>query len=94
MLLVYHYTAALVVEDGRLQLQVLPSDDGVGEAELQEEGLEDDQLFGRGQAKTLLWQAEGLSLPGGDGVRDGDGHLLHTWLSAEREKEREHSLPA
>ena len=54
MLLLYHYTAALVVEDGRLQLQVLPSDDGVGEAEIQEEGLEDDQLFGRGQAKTLL----------------------------------------
>lgn len=43
----YHDAAGQVVEDGCLQLKVLPPDDGVGHGELQEEGLEDCDLLAR-----------------------------------------------
>ena len=57
---------------------MLPPDDGVGQAELQEEGLEDREVFTRRQAETLRGQTERLRLPGGDGVRDSEGHILRS----------------
>lgn len=62
-------------EDSRLQNKLLPSDDGVRQTELKEEGLEDGELFTRSQAKTLRGQTESLGLPGRDGVRDGQGQI-------------------
>lgn len=55
---------------------MLPPNDGVGQAEFKEEGLEDGDLLARSQAKTFRGQTEGLRLPGGDGVWDGELHLL------------------
>lgn len=77
----YHDAAGQVVEDGRLQFKVFPPDDGVGQTELQEEGLEDGDLFTGGQAESLRGQTEGLRLPGGDGVWDGEGHILRSRVS-------------
>lgn len=57
---------------------MLPSDDGVRQAELEEERLEDSEVFTRSQAKTLRGQTERLRLPGGDGVGDGEGHILRS----------------
>jgi len=68
---------------------VLPSDDGVGQAELEEEGLEDRDLFTRSQAKTLRGQTERLRLPGGDGVWDCDGHILRSRLSGSAEAHKQ-----
>ena len=67
---------------------MLPSDDGVGQAELKEEGLEDGELFTRSQAKTLRGQTESLRLPGGDGVWDSEGHIFHSRLSGSRHTHR------
>lgn len=66
----YHDAAGEVVEDGCLQVKVLPPDDGVGQGQLQEERLEDCDLLTGCQTETLVWEAESLCLPGGDGVRD------------------------
>lgn len=40
----YHHASGLVVEDGCLQFKLLAADDGVRQAELQEEGLEHGDL--------------------------------------------------
>lgn len=50
----YHDAAGQVVEDGRLQLKLLPPDDGVGQGELQEEGLKNLDFLAGGQTKTLV----------------------------------------
>lgn len=65
-----HDAAGQVVEDGRFQLKVLPSDDGVRHGELKEERLEDGERFTGSQAKSLRRYAESLRLPGGNGVWD------------------------
>lgn len=67
---------------------MLPSDDGVGQGELEEEGLEDGDLFTRSQAKTLRGQTESLRLPGGDGVRDSEGHVRLSRLSGSTDTHR------
>lgn len=77
----YHDAFGQVVEDGCFKFKVLPSDDGVGQRELEEEGLEDSELFTRSQAETLRRQTEGLRLPSGDGVWDSEGHILRSGLS-------------
>ncbi len=79
--ILYHDAAGQIVEDGGLQFKVLPPDDGVRQAELEEEGLEDVDLLTRSQAKTLRGQTESLRLPGGDGVWDSEGHILPSRLS-------------
>lgn len=78
----YHDTTGQVVEDGCLQFKVLPTDDGVGQGELQEEWLEDLDFFTRSQTKTLRGQTESLCLPGSDGVWDSERHVLFSRLSA------------
>lgn len=77
----YHDAAGQVVEGGCLQMKVLPPDDGVRHAELEEEGLEDGDLFTWSQAKTVRGQTESLRLPGGDGVWDCVFHILSSRLS-------------
>ena len=77
----YHDAARQVVEGGCLQFKVLPPDDGIGQTELEEEGLEDLELFTRSQAKTMRGKTESLRLPGGDGVWDSDGNILRSRLS-------------
>lgn len=57
---------------------MLPTDDGVGKAELKEERLEDVDLFARSQAKTQRGQTESLCLPCGNGVWDSEGHILRS----------------
>ena len=84
----YHDAAGQVVEDGCLQFKVLPPDDGVGQAELEEEGLEDGELFTRSQTKTLRGQTESLRLPGGDGVWDSEGNILCSRLSGSSDTQR------
>ena len=84
----YHDAAGQVVEGGCLQFKVLPPDDGVGQAELEEEGLEDGELFTRSQAKTLRGQTESLRLPGCDGVRDSEGHILCSRFSGSTDTHR------
>lgn len=71
----YHDAAAEVVEDRGLELEVLSSDDGVGQGQLQEERLKHGELFPRSQTETLRRQTEGLGLPGRDGVGDGQRHV-------------------
>jgi len=88
----YHDAAAQVVEDGRLQFEVLPPDDGVGQGELQEEGLEDGDLLTGGQAETMGGQTESLRLPGGDGVWDGEGHVLHSGVSETTDRRSRHDV--
>lgn len=66
----YHDAVGQVVEDCCLQFKVFPPDDGVGQAEFKEEGLEDLDFITRSQAKTRRGQTESLRLPGGDGVWD------------------------
>ena len=74
----YHDALWQVVKNRCFELKGLSTDDGVWQGELQEEGLENCELNWWGQTKALGGQAESLSLPGGDGVRDSDGEL---WLS-------------
>ena len=64
---------------------MLPADDGVWQAELEEEGLEDGDLFMRSQAETLRGQTEGLRLPSGDGVWGSEGHICCSRLSESAE---------
>lgn len=77
----YHHATGLVVEDGCLQFKLLAADNGVRQAELQEEGLEHSDLLPGSQAKTLRGHTESLCLPSGDGVRDGEGHIRLSGLS-------------
>ncbi len=58
-----------------LQLKDLPTDNGVRQRELQEEGLENCQLSRRSQTQTFGGQTEGLRLPRGDGVRNSDRNM-------------------
>lgn len=71
----YHDALGQVVEHGGLQLKVLAPDNGVGQGELQEEGLEHVELHARSQTKAIRGQAESLRLPGGDGVWDSEGDV-------------------
>ena len=48
----YHDAAGQIVEDGSLQNKSLSPDDGVRQAELQEEGLEDFELLGRSKTEA------------------------------------------
>ena len=70
-----HDTLGQIAEDSGLQIKRLPTDDGVWQGELQEEGLEDRQQSRRSQTETFGGQAECLSLPCGDGVRNSEGNL-------------------
>ncbi len=71
----YHDALGQIVEDSGLQLKDLPTDDGVRQRELQEEGLENCELSRRSQTQTFGGQTEGLRLPRGDGVRNRDRNL-------------------
>lgn len=71
----YHDALGQVVKHSGLQLKVLSTDDGVGQGEFQEEGLEDSELHWRSQAEAARSQAECLCLPGGDGVWNCEGHI-------------------
>lgn len=84
----YHDTTGQVVEGGRFQFKVLPPDDGVGQSELKEEGLEDPDFFTWCQTKSLLGQTESLRLPGGDGVWYSEGHVLCSSLSGSTDTQR------
>ncbi len=82
-----HDALGQIVEDGGLQLKRLPTDDGVRQGELQEEGLEDCQLNRRSQTETFGGQAERLRFPCGDGVRNLEGNSCGSSVAEERTKE-------
>jgi len=71
----HHDALGQITEDGGLQLKDLPTDDGVRQRELQEEGLENCQLSRRSETQTFRGQTEDLRLPRGDGVRNRDRNL-------------------
>jgi len=56
--------------DRGLQIKRLPTDNGVWQGELHEEGLGGGQDSRRGQTKTFGGQAKRLRLPRGDVVRN------------------------
>lgn len=80
----YHDVFWQVVKNRCFELKGLSTDDGVWQGELQEEGLENCELNWWGQTKALGGQAESLSLPGGDGVRDSERDLCFSRLSVKR----------
>lgn len=71
------------------------------QSEIKEEWLEDGDLLARSQAKTQRGQTEGLCLPGGDGVRDSEGHISYSGLSGSADTQhidanrqfKEHTVP-
>ena len=75
LILQYHNALGEIVEDSGLQLKLLSPDDGVGQRELQEEGLEDTKLSRRSHSQTSRGQTESVHLPSGDSVRNGDRNL-------------------
>ncbi len=79
-----HDALGQIVEDCGLQLKRFPTDDGVRQGEFQEEGLEDGQLNRRSQTETFGGQAERLSLPCGDGVRNRERNSCGSSVSEER----------
>lgn len=71
---IHHDTFGEVVEDGGFEGEHLPSDDGVGQREADEEGLEGREAHVWWDAEAHGGDAKRSSSPLGDGVRDG---LLH-----------------
>lgn len=76
-----HDAFGQIAEDRGLQLKRLSTDNGVRQGELQEEGLEDRQQSRRSQTKTFRGQAERLSLPCGDGVRNSERNSCRSSVS-------------
>lgn len=66
----HHYALGEVIEDGSFQREHLPSDDGVGQGEADEERLEGGEPGVGRHTKTSRGDTEGAGCPFGDGIRD------------------------
>lgn len=72
--LTHHDAAGQVVEHGGFECEHLPTYDGVGQRQADEEWLEGHQCRVREEAEALGRGAEGLGCPFSDGVRN---RLVH-----------------
>lgn len=82
----HHDALRQVVEDSGFQLEVLPTDNGVGQGNLQKKGLEHCEVKWGGQAQPGLGEAECIRLPGGDSIWDDTGQSCQPRVPAQEKR--------